>query len=85
MTQTNYDKLVQAARDMKARQIRLCRSYLAKAKSLKLSPKSTSVRYWTNELNGWRELPIYQAMQSQAAIAASGLTASEVEEVLANQ
>ena len=84
MNQTNHDKLEQAARDVKARQIRLCRKYLGVAKGMKLTPNSPTIRYWTNQLTDWRELPTYQAMRHQEAIEASGLTASEVEEVLAN-
>ena len=84
MNQTNYEKLKQAARDMKAHQIRLCRKYLGVAKGMKLTPNSPTVRYWTNQLTEWQELPIYQAMQNKIAIATSGLTDSEAEEVLAN-
>ena len=84
MKQTNYDKLKQAAQDMKDQEIQLCEEYLARAKGMGLSDKSPSIRFWTNQLTEWQELPVYLARQSQVAIAASGLTSSEVEEVLAN-
>ena len=84
MIQTNYDKLKQAARDMKAREIRTCRHYLSVAKRMKLTPNSPTIRYWTHTLIEWQELPIYLAMQYSSVIAASGLTTSEVEEVLEN-
>ena len=84
MNQINHDKLEQAARDMKAQQIRLCRRYLSIAKGMNLTPNSPTIRSWTNQLTDWRELPTYQAMRHQDAIEASGLTASEAEEVLAN-
>ena len=84
MNQTNYDKLKQAAQDMKDQEIQLCEEYLARAKGMGLSDKSATIRKWKNLLTEWQELPIYLAMQSRDAIEASGLTASEVEEVLAN-
>ena len=84
MTQTNYDKLKKAASDMKAQEIDICEQYLARAKGMGLSDKSPTIRKWTNLLTEWQELPIYLAMQSRDAIAASGLTDSEAEEVLAN-
>ena len=47
------------ARNLKARQIRICRHYLAVAKQqLGLGPKSTTVRYWTDTLEDWRATPI---------------------------
>ena len=84
MATTNYDKLKQAAQDMKARQIQVCQHYIGVGKSFGCSDKSPTLRYWNNELEGWQELPLYQAMQYREAIAASGLSDSEVEEVLAN-
>ena len=84
MNQTNYDKLKQAAQDMKADEIRLCEQYLARVKNMGLSDKSTSIGKWTNLLTEWQELPIYLAMQTKDAIERSGLTASEAEEVFAN-
>lgn len=84
MNQTNYNKLKQAAQDIKDREIRLCEQYLARVKSMGLSEKSTSIGKWTNLLTEWQQLPIYLAMQTKDAIERSGLTASEVEEVLAN-
>ena len=84
MEQTNYDKLKQAAQDMKDQEIQLCEQYLARAKDMGLSDKSPTIRKWKNLLTEWQELPIYLAMQYKVAIAASGLTDSEVEEVLAN-
>ena len=85
MAHTNYDKLKQAAQDMKAHQIQRCRHYIGVGKSLGYSDKSTTFRSWNRELEGWQELPIWQAMRYREAIAASGLTPSEVEEVLASQ
>ena len=84
MNQINHDKLEQAARDMKDQEIQLCQQYLARAEGMGLSDKSPTIRKWTNLLTEWQELPIYLAMQSRDAIAASGLTDSEAEEVLAN-
>ena len=49
---------VQQARNLKAQQIRKCREYLRRANALGLTPKSTSVRYWTQELQAWRLIPI---------------------------
>ena len=84
MKQTNYEKLEQAARDMKNKQIRLCRHYLAVGKGMKLTPNSPTIRYWTNQLTEWRELPVWQAMRYRQAIEASGLTPSEAADVFAN-
>lgn len=85
MPQTNYDKLKQAARDMKAKEIRLCQHYIGVGKDLGCSDQSPTLRYWKRTLTSWRELPVWQAMRSREAIEASGLTASETEEVLASQ
>ena len=53
------DADTQAARNEKAKQLRLCRKYLAIAKQQGLSAKSTTVRYWTQALAEWRAMPIY--------------------------
>ena len=84
MATTNYDKLKQAAMDMKNKQIDICRHYLEVAKDMNLTPNSATVRSWTFTLEEWQELPIYIVMQDREAIAAPGLTSSEAEEVLAN-
>lgn len=49
---------VQQARNLKAHQIRKCRSYLRRANDLGLTPNGTFVRYWTQELQAWRLIPI---------------------------
>ena len=46
------------ARNLKAQQIRLCRKYIRAAQSLGLTEKSTSIRYWTQQLQEWRAIPI---------------------------
>ena len=51
------------ARNLKARQIRICRHYLAVAKRLELGPQSPTVRYWTNTLENWRATPIAEIAQ----------------------
>ena len=51
------------ARNLKARQIRICRHYLAVAKGLGLGSKSTTVRYWTDTLAEWRALSIKEIAQ----------------------
>ena len=51
------------ARTLKARQIRICRHYLAVAKRLGLSPKSTTVRYWTETLADWRAMSAIEISQ----------------------
>ena len=52
------------ARTLKARQIRICRHYLAVAKNiLGLGPKSTTVRYWTDTLAEWRAISIEEITQ----------------------
>ena len=88
MNQSNYDKLYdklkEAALEIKAKQIRLCQEYIAGVKNMGYSENSTSIRYWQNTLEGWEEVPTYIVMQSRDAIKASGLNDSEVEEVLAN-
>ena len=48
----------QNARNEKARQLRLCRQYLAKAEKQGLSEKSTTIRYWRMMLAEWRAEPI---------------------------
>ena len=55
------------ARNLKARQLRICRHYLAVAKQqLRLGPKSTTIRYWTDTLENWRATPIAEiAARSQ--------------------
>ena len=52
------DAQTQASRNEKAKQLRLCRHYLAVGKQQGLSPKSTTVRYWTQLLTEWRAIPI---------------------------
>ena len=44
----------QEARDRKALEIRICRKYLGVAKSLGLSNKSPTVRFWRQTLENWR-------------------------------
>ena len=46
------------ARRKKAKEIRLCRQYLAKAKKQGLSEKSITVRKWRMMLAEWRAEPI---------------------------
>lgn len=61
---------VQDARNLKARQIRTARKYLFVAKRLGLSEKSTSVKYWTQALQNWRNLridAIVNAMKKERA------------------
>ena len=41
-------------RQQKAREIRICRKYLRRAKAMGLTPKSTTVRYWTRVLEELR-------------------------------
>ena len=48
----------QNARNEKARQLRLCRHYLSRAKKQGLSEKSTTIRYWRMMLAEWRAEPI---------------------------
>lgn len=48
----------QERRDEKARQIHICRHYLAVAKQLGLSDTSTTVRYWKGRLAECREIPV---------------------------
>ena len=49
---------VQQALNLKAQQIRKCRKYLERANDLGRTEKTPSVRYWTQELQEWRILPI---------------------------
>lgn len=51
------------ARNLKARQIRICRHYLAVAKRLGLSSESTTVRYWTDTLANWRAMSVIEISQ----------------------
>ena len=44
----------QEARNRKAKEIRICRKYLYIAKSLGLSDKSPTVRFWMQMLDEWR-------------------------------
>ena len=53
------DARTQNARREKAKQIRICRHYLARAKQQGLSEKSTTVRYWRHTLAEWRAEPIF--------------------------
>ena len=46
------------ARHKKAKEIRLCRHYLAEAKKQGLSEKSTTIRYWRMTLAAWRAEPM---------------------------
>ena len=46
------------ARRKKAKEIRICRHYLAEAKKQGLSEKSTTIRYWRMMLAEWRAEPI---------------------------
>ena len=84
MNQSNYDKLKEAALEIKDKQIRLCQEYIASVKNMGYSENSTSIRSWKRTLEEWQEVPIYIVMQSRDAIKASGLNDSEIEEVLAD-
>ena len=53
------DAATQNARNEKARQLRLCRDYLSKAKKQGYSEKSTPVRKWRMMLAEWRAEPIW--------------------------
>ena len=44
----------QEARNRKAVEIRLCRKYLNVAKSIGLSEKSPTVRFWRQTLENWQ-------------------------------
>ena len=52
------DTSTQVARKEKAKQLRRCRKYLAVARQIGLTEKSTTVRYWTQALADWRALPV---------------------------
>lgn len=54
----DMDAKTQNRRDEKARQIRICRRYLAVAKQLELSEKSTTVRYWKATLAEWQAVVV---------------------------
>lgn len=49
------DTETQTKRNRKAREIRNCRKYIAYAKSQGLSEKSTTLRYWKQQLQHVRE------------------------------
>ena len=53
----------QEARDKKAFEIRICRKYLNRAKSLGLSDKSPTVRFWTETLEDWRWTPVAEIQE----------------------
>ena len=53
------------ARNLKAQQIRMCRKYIRVARSLGLTETSTSLRYWTQQLQEWRTTPIHFIMRER--------------------
>ena len=55
----DMDASTQAARNEKARQLRLCRHYLSGAKKNGYSEKSVTVRKWRMLLAEWRAEPIW--------------------------
>ena len=57
---------VQPARNLKAQQIRKCRKYLRRASDLGLTSNATSVRYWIQELQAWRMIPIPTLMAQRS-------------------
>ena len=54
---------IHEARNLKAQQIRMCRKYIRTARSLGLTETSTSLRYWTRQLQEWRTTSVHFIMQ----------------------
>lgn len=57
------DASTQKARNRKAKQIRLCRKYLSRARVRGYSAKSTTVQKWTLMLRYWRDVSVYAIVE----------------------